>query len=82
MPMRLCSAAAPEDTTEMLGRSASFSAYMCVRISARTWLSTGSVGASSMRMMPFTPSMKTMTSTSDLPWSSRASKPENFSRGP
>ena len=82
MPMRLCSAAAPVETTEMFGRSASFSAYMWVRISPSTWLSTGSVGASSMRMIPFWPSMNRMMSLSDLPWSSRASKPENLSRGP
>ena len=82
MPMRLCSAAAPLLTTEMFTRSASFSAYMWVRISASTWLSTGSAGASSMRRRPFWPSMKTMTSLSDLPWISRLSKPENLSRGP
>ena len=50
-------AAAPELTTEMFDRSASSTAYMRVRISASTWLSTGSAGAASRRMVPRCPSM-------------------------
>ena len=73
MPMRLCSAADPALTTEMFTRSFSSSAYMWVRISASTWLSTGSAGAVSTRSRPFRPSMKTISSWSDLPWISRPS---------
>ena len=82
MPIRLCSAAAPLETTEMLTRSASSSAYRPVRISASTWLAPGRSGAASTRRMPFWPSMNRITSWSALPCSSRASKPENLSRGP
>ena len=81
--MSVCSAAWPAETTDTLRRS--FVARWrtrAVKISAATWESTGSSGASSMVMTPFWPSMTTMTSRSALPWISRASKPENFIRGP
>ena len=81
-PMRLWSEPFPAETTETFRRSSGPSAYMCVKISEQMWLSAGSSGASSIRMTPRGPSIRTTTSRSAFPWISRASKPQNFRSGP